>query len=211
MLTNLQKDVLVEICNTQIGYAASVLSEMANEKIILAVPNIQLDTGESINLQYYQENGGIQPGNSVMSSITFGNDFNGNAFIFFPVDKAKVLVNSCLGLSPDTGLNNGKIDFTSEDMDVIREICNIIFNSIIGEFANLLNIRVECTTPDMELTMVSTVDQDSWIPSDLNVLALYTSFTLMNSNIKGVILIALTVDSVNMLLNKIDEMLDDVL
>lgn len=211
MLTSLQKDVLVEILNTQIGYAASLLSEIVNEKIILSVPNIQLDTGESINLQYYQENGGIKPGNSVMSSITFGNDFNGNAFIFFPIDKAKVLVNSCLGLKPDAGLNNGKIDFSSEDMDVIRELCNIIFNSIIGEFGNLLNLRLECTTPEMELAMVSTVDQESWIPDDLNVLALYTSFTLLESKIKGVILIALTVDSVNMLLNKIDEMLDDVL
>ena len=210
MLTSLQKDVLVEILNTQIGYAASLLSEIVNEKIILSVPNIQLDTGESINLQYYQENGGIKPGNSVMSSITFGNDFNGNAFIFFPIDKAKVLVNSCLGLKPDAGLNNGKIDFSSEDMDVIRELCNIIFNSIIGEFGNLLNLRLECTTPEMELAMVSTVDQ-KLDTRRLKCIGFIYIFTLLESKIKGVILIALTVDSVNMLLNKIDEMLDDVL
>lgn len=210
MLSFLQKDVLIEILNTRIGYAASVISDISNKKIYLSVPNVELDAGSHIDSDYYITQGEITPGATVMATISFESEFNGNAFIFFPIDKAKMLVDACLGemdINKDSCLTN----LSFEDLDVIKELYNIIFNSILGEFSNMLDLRLNYTVPEVEVTTVSNLNKDVQIPEGMNVLSLYTSFSLSDSKINGVILIALTRKSVNMLIGEIDKMIEEVL
>ncbi|MDD3270140.1 MAG: chemotaxis protein CheC, partial [Syntrophomonadaceae bacterium] len=40
----MQKDALTEMVNVYVGQAASFLSEMVNQKVILAVPEVELIT-----------------------------------------------------------------------------------------------------------------------------------------------------------------------
>ncbi len=42
MLNPMQKDALTEIINVYIGKAASMLSEMVNQRVILSVPEVEL-------------------------------------------------------------------------------------------------------------------------------------------------------------------------
>jgi len=206
MLSPLQKDALVEILNTHIGKAASSLSEMVNQKVILSVPEIELKDSSDINFYQFEKEGIFSNSEVVMSSIKFGEIFKGDANIVFPMANVKVLVDACLGNENEPG--NTKL--TNEDLDVIKELCNVVLNALIGEFGNLLDVRLEYTSPKIDFALISSLEQSEIIPSNTYVLILYTSFFLAKSQIRGLILIALTENSVNLLLQKIDELLGDM-
>ena len=42
MLNELQKDLLAELVNVYVGQAASMLSEMVSQKIVLSIPEVEL-------------------------------------------------------------------------------------------------------------------------------------------------------------------------
>lgn len=203
MLSELQKDLLQEILNTNLGYAASLLSEMVDQKVILSLPALDLKKGNEIDLhELCREDSEFKT--SVLSSMRFGSNFSGNAYIAFPADKAKSLVNACLGDEDD--------DFTrltGQDLDVIKEISNIIFNAVIGGFGNLLEVKLQYSLPEIEMTVIDSTDS-SILPEEMHFLSMFNSFYLSKSQVRGMIFIALSVGSENMLINKLNEMLVDI-
>lgn len=205
MLSPLQKDALVEILNTHIGKAASSLSEMVNQKVILSVPEIELKDSSDVNFYQFEKEGIFANSEVVMSSIKFGETFKGDANIVFPLANVKVLVDACMGEEHTTV---GKL--TNDDLDVIKELCNVVLNALIGEFGNLLEVRLEYTSPKIDFALISSLEQSGVIPENTYVLILYTSFFLAKSQVRGLILIALTEKSVKLLLDKIDDMIGDV-
>jgi chemotaxis protein CheC len=210
MLSPIQKDVLIEILNVHIGLAASLLSEMVNQKIVLTVPEVELTVGLETDLNKVEQSSELKYDQMVMSQIKFGSEFKGNAFIIFPTDKAKVLVKACLGEDILSESNDKTEKLTADDYDVIKEICNVILNSIVGEFGNLLSVQIEYTTPEIEFALISSFDKSNILPEDINLLIIHTSFLLADSQVKGIILVALTLDSTKMIIGKIDEMLEEV-
>lgn len=202
MLTLQQKDVLAEILNVQLGKSASLLSEMVNQKIILSVPEVDLKKGDDFNLSALRRSSMFETSDFVVTSVAFGNEFQGNALVIFPDDNANILVKACLGCET----NEQEEGLSSLDADVIKEICNIILNSIVGEFGNLLGRRLEYTSFELGYSIES-LDDHRFIPEGSLVLLLFTSFLLTKSQIKGVILIALSSSSFDMLLDKINNML----
>lgn len=206
MLTELQKDLLAEILNTNLGFAASLLSEMVNQKVILSLPELDLHKGNEIDLTYFDKSN-ENFSRSVLSSINFGNNFSGNAYIVFPADKAKCLVNACLG--EEAVQEDGVNKLTTGDMDVIKEISNVIFNAVIGGFGNLLGVKLEYSLPEVEMTAINSKESNI-LPEDMHFLSMYNSFYLSRSHVKGVIFIALSIKSENMLLDKINDMLVEI-
>ena len=96
------------------------------------------------------------------------------------------------------------------DFDVLKEISNVILNSVIGEFSNLLDTTVEFSIPDIELLFVSENEQKLYLKSDLYMLMLYTSFQLAEAKVEGILIVALGMDSLTKLIDKIDEILGDI-
>ena len=206
MLSPLQKDALVEILNTHIGKAASSLSDMVNQKVILSVPEIELKISSDLNFYQFEKEGIFSNSEVVMSSIKFGNAFKGDANIVFPMLNVKELVNACMGIESEAG--NTKL--TNDDFDVIKEVCNVVLNALIGEFGNLLDVRLEYTSPKIDFALISSLEQSGIIPQNTYVLILYTSFFLAKSQVRGLILITLSEESVKLLLDKINTLLGDV-
>ncbi|MGE5494857.1 MAG: hypothetical protein ACM3S4_06120 [Burkholderiales bacterium] len=206
MLSPLEKDALTEILNVQLGMSSCLLSEMVGQKIILSVPEVDLKKGAELNSSVLKKGGLFDAGNYVITSVAFGKEFQGNALIVFPQDKATVLVKACLGEQTDGGAGAG---LTSLDADVIKEISNIILNSIVGEFGNLLGTKLEYTSFELNYS-ADGLDNHKFIPENSHVLMLYTSFLLTKSQIRGVIFVALSASSFDMLLDKINVMLKDI-
>lgn len=202
MLSELQRDLLSEILNTNLGVAASLLSEIVNQKVILSLPSLDLKKGNEIDLRpLSRKNSDFH--RSVLSSMRFGNNFSGNAYIVFPADKAKYLVEACIGEE------DGEMALTAQDFDVIKEISNIIFNAVIGGFGNLLRVRLEYSIPQIEMTVVDSMD-GGLLPEEMHFLSMFNSFYLSKSQVRGMIFIALSVTSENMLIRKLNEMLVDI-
>ena len=207
MLTELEKDLLIEIMNTNIGVAASLLSEMVNQKVLLSVPEVDLKMGSEFSMsEFHLKTSDFKT--SVLSSISFGSNFAGNAYIIFPADKAKNLIMACTE-PEENDIDNDFHKLTAEDLDVLKEISNVIFNALVGEFGNLLNVRVRYSLPQIRMTLIEKVG-DTILPEDMHFLTMYTSFMLLKSQVKGMLFIALSVNSEQMLIRKIDDMLVDV-
>jgi Chemotaxis protein CheC, inhibitor of MCP methylation len=206
MLSEIQKDLLSEILNTNLGYAASLLSEMVNQKVILSLPSLDIKKGNEIDLSpLNRQDSDFHT--SVLSSMRFGNNFSGNAYVVFPADKAKYLVEACIGEEETEEEIFGKL--TVQDLDVVKEISNIIINAVIGGFGNLLDVKMEYSLPHIEMTVVDDMD-NALLPEDMHFLSMFNSFYLSKSQVRGMIFIALSVSSEKMLIDRLDEMLVEI-
>lgn len=206
MLTEIQKDLLGEILNTNLGYAASLLSEMVNQKVILSLPSLDIKKGNEIDLApLNKQDSDFRT--SVLSCMRFGNNFSGNAYVVFPADKAKYLVDACIGEEETEEEIFGKL--TVQDLDVVKEISNIIINAVIGGFGNLLDVKMEYSLPHIEMTIVDDMD-NALLPEDMHFLSMFNSFYLSKSQVRGMIFIALSVSSEKMLIDRLDGMLVEI-
>lgn len=208
MLNPMQKDALTEIINVYIGKAASLLSEMVNQRIILSVPEIELITVTQEEQPSEQLPPIFSPGHIISSSIGFGQKLQGKAFLIFPADQAKLLVNVCLGEDATVSENEDLLEFIDTDLDVLKEISNVILNAIIGELSNFMDTRVEYSLPDIELIYISESESKIILKDSTYILLLHTTFILSETQVKGFILIALSMNSVTWLLEKIDALLE---
>lgn len=203
MLNEMQKDLLKEYVNVFIGKSANMLSEMANQRVLLTVPEVEL-----IEMDRLDTSGRplFEHGHIVSSSMKFGNDFSGKALLIFPAVKAKILVDSCMGTySGEAYLSEHDYQLLDTDFDVLKEISNVILNAIVGEFSNLVDTTVEFSMPDVELIFVSENEQKMYLKNSVYMLMMYTSFLLEEAKVDGVVIVALGVRSLKQLLDKIDE------
>ena len=207
MMNEMQRDLLKEYVNVFIGQAASMLSEMANQHVLLSVSDIDL-----VNMldERISDGKALFPhGYIVSSSMKFGHEFSGRALLLFPAKKAKLLVDACMGVEtvvkPDT-----PIDLRDDDFDVLKEISNVILNSVVGEFSNLMGTTVEFSVPNVDLVFISENDQIQFLKNSVYMLMLHTHFMLAEDEVEGMVIIALGMNSLNKLLGKIDEVLGEI-
>ena len=142
--------------------------------------------------------------------MKFGRDFSGRALLIFPASKAKLLVDACLGEIDSDDLQPDSSQLADTDFDVLKEISNVILNCVIGEFGNLLGVKLDFTLPDVEVVFVSEAEQQLYLKNSVHILMFYTAFTLEKAKLDGVILMVLGMNSLNMLLSKIDNILGEL-
>ncbi|MCM3132601.1 MULTISPECIES: chemotaxis protein CheC [Paenibacillus] len=206
MLNELQKDLLTELVNVYVGQAANMLSEIVDKHIVLNIPEVELISIKEVDPEDRRYNILFAEGHLFRSSLQFGYQFQGKAFLMFPAEQAKVLANMCLGeLTENVDANDSLLMDT--DLDVLQEISNVLLNAIIGEFGNFLEIKLEYVLPDIELLHVTRTDPQILLQNEVYILVLHTSFLLADTDIKGIIVIALSMDSISSLLDKINALL----
>lgn len=202
-----REDILKELFNISVGKSASILSEIINKKILLNVPNLEiLDLDEKIiDMGNYLPK--VVQGNIMVSSISFKDELRGRASLIFPADKMRTFINLCLNENDENQLGN--MNFTDVDFDIIKEIGNIILNSVIGEIGNYIKIKLSYTLP--EVKVFNKIDFEKNIKSKefSHLLMLYITFKIDDSEIAGAIIINLTLTSISDLLNKVEKIEDD--
>lgn len=208
MLDKVQKDLLKEYVNVFIGQSANMLSEMTHQRVLLSVREVSLiniaEESDATDRIFFNQ------GHIVSSSIHFGQVFSGRAHLIFPANKAKILVDACMGVHlEDTGVDFSK-ELEDTDFDVLKEISNVILNSVVGEFSNLVGAKVVFGIPDVELVFVSEDEQRMNLKNDVYMLMLYTSFMLEDEEIEGVVIIALGLQSLKMIIDKIDQIIGEL-
>lgn len=206
MLNELQKDLLTELVNVYVGQAANMLSEIVDKHIVLNIPEVELISITEVDPEDRRYNILFSEGHLFRSSLQFGYQFQGKAFLMFPAEQAKVLANMCLGeLTESVDASDSRLMDT--DLDVLQEVSNVLLNAIIGEFGNFLEMKLEYVLPDIELIHVTRTDPQILLQNEVYILVLHTSFLLADTDVKGIIVIALSMDSISSLLDKIDALL----
>lgn len=202
----LRYDILKELFNISVGKSASMLSEIVNRKIILDVPDIKIFDKKNDNLSFQKSLPPVLDGTLMVSSISFREKLTGKANLIFPAKKMKMFINLCLNKNGEVKCLN--TDFTDIDFDVVKEIGNIILNSIIGGIANYLNISLSYTLPKVKIFNRIDFGRDIESEEYNHALILYITFIIDDTEIQGALIVDLTLKSLSELIKKVDEIED---
>lgn len=205
---SLKYDILRELFNISVGKAASILSEMIDQRILLNVPQIEILNTKDMKFKIDTFIPKILDGSLMVSSISFMNKLTGQANLIFPAEKMRTFINLCS--SQEEASESNSMEFTDIDFDIIKEIGNIILNSIIGGIGNSLGLELNYTLPEVKV-FNRTDFENSIIKKDyLYILTLYITFRIDDVEIEGAVIINLTLESINELINKIDRIEDEL-
>jgi chemotaxis protein CheC len=90
--------------------------------------------------------------------------------------------------------------------EVLTEVGNILLNACLGMFGNLLNVHVTFSVPRLHLEtldeLIASMTSDK---TELHyALVVYTAFQIRHSSVKGFLVIVLSVDSLDRLIQEVD-------
>jgi len=197
-LSELQRDALVEIFNIGVGQAASSLSQIVGEPIMLSVPLLELLPGG----HQAEAIGTIVRSQRVCAvSQDFSGDMDARAFLFFPEGKTREIVRRMVGESVSAA------ELSEMEQEALSEIGNIILNACFSSLSDLLHTRFSSSLPAYHLGMVGEVLPTRKDAEEELLLLLHIDFSLPSNEIHGYLVFLLTVPSFNALLGQIDSFL----
>lgn len=198
---SLRYDVLSGLFNIGVGNAADMLSEIVQKRIGLQISGLELAASPDGSLkpeEQFREPFGTK---LMVLTVSFADRLTGSASLVFPAGKMRRFVAFC---SQQGAFEPGNSDFTDVDFDVIREIGNIVLNSILGEMKKLLNVSLSCGLPRVTVCDRAAFDRNTASGELRPVLALSVVFLAEEMETRGAVIIDLTADSSRELFRLLD-------
>ena len=196
ILTEDYRDTFSELFNIGMGKAASSLSEMLNEEVILTVPQFQSMSYRDAMTMFGSED------NVQIDAVEqkFVGDFSGSAYLFFSGESSRELVRRILQ-------DDVAADALGElEQDTLTEVANIILNACFGSIAEVLGCELESEVPLLicgNVNEVLSIDRMQFGEEPV-VITLSMTFSLPDQLIKGQVSLLMTTSSVNRLVTELE-------
>lgn len=136
-MTELERDVVREILNIGLARAADSFAVIAQEKVLLEVPSLDLVPGIGILDRVHT----IQANHVPVQSDIRG-EFNGTTLMFFSGQHIQRLSKVCLRMNTTAST---QIDEMQESL--LLEISNIITGALVTQLANILKAQIYGAPP----------------------------------------------------------------
>jgi chemotaxis protein CheC len=149
-----QLDGLREIANIGAGHAATALSQMVNERVMVSVPEIQV-----VRLEDVAELLGDP--NEVVSAVMMKllGDVTGRTVQIFPAPTASALVGSLTGRSsisfPD--------EFGELEQSALKEVSNILVGAYINALSEFMGMMLIMSVPALAIDTAAAVLTTSYL------------------------------------------------
>lgn len=196
-LNDLQKDALIELINVGFGRAAAALSKLTGYRVVLEVPNVGIfPVGELGGTLRDFLNDDIATVHQI-----FTGPVGGDALLILDQGGATTL-KQLLTDEPSLPL---PVDGTARE--VLTEVGNILINACLGTLANVLDVHVSFSVPRLTLDTLGAL-LDSLVVSREGLryaLVVHAGFRVRGSEVKGYIVIVLSVASLDRLFRAIHE------
>ena len=136
-MTDLERDIIREILNIGLARAADSFAVVAQERVLLEVPNIDLLISDDIlaRVRDYQAN-------HVAIQSDIRGDFNGTTLMFFSGQHIQRLSRVCLRMQTAESL-----DVNELQESLLLEISNIITGALVTQLANILKANIYGAPP----------------------------------------------------------------
>ena len=195
-LTERQSDALSELINIAFARTGAALSELTGHRVILNPPDVAVY--RSVELRGALAK--FVPGDVASIHQVFGGPVAGDALLLLNYEGAVQLTD----LLTDEDKQSAFLDESARE--VLTEVGNILLNACLGMFGNLLNVHVTFSVPRLHLEtldeLISSMTSDK---SDLHfALVVYTAFQIRDSSVKGFLVIVLSVESLDRLIQEVD-------
>jgi chemotaxis protein CheC len=136
-MTDLERDIIREILNIGLARAADSFAVIAQERVLLEVPNIDLLVSDDILLRVRDYQAKHVP---IQSDIR--GDFNGTTLMFFSGQHIQRLSRVCLRMQTTETLEVNELQES-----LLLEISNIITGALVTQLANILKANIYGAPP----------------------------------------------------------------
>jgi chemotaxis protein CheC len=197
ILTERQSDALSELINIAFARTAAALSELTGHGVKLCPPDVAVYPMPELPGALAK----FLPGEVASIHQVFVGPVSGDAFLLLNYEGALQLTS----LLTDDGASRRYLDESSRE--VLTEVGNILLNSCLGMFGNLLHVRFSFSVPGLHL---ETLDEllESLIQEKGGLhyaLMISTAFQVRESAVSGYLVIVLTVASLDRLVQKVED------
>lgn len=191
---------LKEIFNIGIGKGAEVLNTMLSTHILLSVPEMVLVDKDNF------ENLFASISNNELSvvSLDFSGNFSGSSCIVFPSESANKLLTSFL----DQEIEDLDLDLLKSSS--LTEIGNVVLNSVVGTFANILNLNFNYLIPTFQESTIDELIPNDKYAGDSTIVVAKAQFTLASFSVNGDIILFFELGSFDKLISLIDNYLKEL-
>jgi chemotaxis protein CheC len=196
-LTVTQHDALIELLNIGFGRAAASLSDLTGHRVLLEVPQVSVHPIDELNqaLKPYVAD--------EVASVhqIFSGPVAGDALLLLDYAGAGML-KELLTNEPPLPL---PIDASARE--VLTEVGNILLNACLGTFGNILHVQVSFSVPHLNLETLYEVMRSLLINREglRFALVVHAGFKLRDTEVRGYLVIVLSVASLDRLLRAVEE------
>lgn len=155
-----QLDGLREVANIGAGHAATALSQMVNDRVMLEVPELRIVPLEDVPEL-------IGPPDEVVSAVMMKllGDVTGRTVQIFPATTASALVTALTGRAAVTFPD----DFGEIEISAVKEVSNILVGAYINALSEFLGMMFIMSVPAMAIDTSAAVLTTSYFnSSDVN-------------------------------------------
>ena len=196
-LTDVQQDALIELLNIGFGRAAASLSQLTGHRVLLEVPEVSIhlvsEVAEALERVVRTDVASVHQ--------IFSGPVAGDALLILDNQGASML-KELLTNEPALPLS---IDTSARE--VITEVGNILLNACLGTFGNLLQVQVSFSVPHLSLESVGAILESLRINRRglEYALIVHAGFRLREAEVKGYLVIVLSVASLDRLIREVEE------
>ncbi|MGC8872856.1 MAG: chemotaxis protein CheC [Chloroflexia bacterium] len=199
ILSEAQKDGLTELLNIAFSRTAGALSELTGHRVLLGQPEVQICPVEQLG-QVLEAT--LLTGEVATVHQIFGGALAGDALLILDLTGARALVELLTGEPVRAPV------LEASSREVLVEVGNILLNSCLGMFGNILRVHVNFPVPRLHLNSLASL-LDSLVIGDEAIryaLVVATQFALRDSEVGGYLVIVLGVGSLDRLLQEIERL-----
>ena len=196
-LTEVQEDALIELLNIGFGRAASSLSQLTGHRVLLEVPHVTIHPVEELSESLERV---IRTEVASVHQI-FSGAVAGDALLILDQIGASML-KELLTNEPALPLS---IDASARE--VITEVGNILLNACLGTFGNLLKVQVTFSVPQLNLESLGAILESLRVNHQgVNyALVVHAGFKLRDAEVRGYLVIVLSVASLDRLIRAVEQ------
>jgi chemotaxis protein CheC len=200
-LTERQNDALTELINIAFSRTAASLSELTGHRVMLDVPKVVIYPVSELMTRLAE----FLPAELASVHQVFTGPLTGDALLLLSYDGAVTLTD----LLTDELTSSGRLNESARE--VLTEVGNILLNACLGVFGNLLQVRVSFSVPRLHLETLGEMVRSLVIDKEelRYALVVYTAFRVRNSAISGYLVIALSVVSLDHLIQEVEKWEDN--
>ena len=196
-LTAVQEDALIELLNIGFGRAAASLSQLTGHRVLLEVPHVTIhpvdELTESLERVIHSEVASVHQ--------IFSGPVAGDALLILDQNGAAML-KELLTNEPALPLS---IDASARE--VLTEVGNILLNACLGTFGNLLQVQVTFSVPQLNLESLGAILESLRVNQEgvKYALVVHAGFNLRDAEVRGYLVIVLSVASLDRLIRAVEE------
>jgi len=195
-LTERQNDALSELINIAFSRTAASLSELTGHRVVLDVPKVEIYPVNELSPRLAQ----FLPAELASVHQVFTGPITGDALLLLNYDGAVTLTD----LLTDEAVRSHRLNESARE--VLTEVGDILLNACLGVFGNLLQVRVSFSVPRLHLENLGELVRSLVIDKEelRYALVVYTAFHVRDSAIRGYLVIALNVVSMDRLIHEVE-------